>query len=187
MNGNSRKAGDDSNTGKGTGMREMEGRGAALGLTREEKQQAVFDKYSDMIRAKGLRWYFSAGTKWDKRKINRFLKFFCIPMKLEDTVAFLDTTLFKSAREGLLFVKDGIVVKETLNRLYYLKYSKIQQAELVEQYNDAGYLTESQIIIHFKDGTRRNVFDYYIRKHYFVDYINEVVSLLAGYEPKPAE
>ena len=75
----------------------------------------------------------------------------------------------------LLFTKKGIVVKEPLNKLYFLEYSKIREAELQEEYNDAGYLTDSKLIIHFKDGTDRIVFDYYIRKYYFVDYINEVV------------
>ena len=154
------------------------------GLTKEEKQQSIFEKYSDMLKAKSQRWYFATGSKWDKRKIERYLKYFCIPMKLNDTVAFLDTTIFKSSKEGLLFTKEGIVVKEPLNKLYYLKYSKIKDAELVEEYNDAGYLTDSKIIIHLKDETERIVFDYYIRKHFFVDYINEVVKFLASYEPK---
>lgn len=154
------------------------------GLTKEEKLQAIFEKYSDMLKAKSQRWYFAAGSKWDKRKIEGFLKYFCIPMKLNDTVAFLDTTIFKSSKEGLLFTKEGIVVKEPLNKLYYLKYSKIKDAELEEEYNDAGYLTDSKIIIHLKDETERIVFDYYIRKHFFVDYINEVVKFLASYEPK---
>ena len=146
-----------------------------LGLTKEEKMQSIFDKYSDMIKGKSLRWYFSTGSKWDKRKIDKFLKYFCIPMKRDEVVALLDTTLFKSAKEGLLFTKKGIVVKEPLNKLYFLEYSKIKEAELQEEYNDAGYLTDSKLIIHFKDGTDRIVFDYYIRKYYFVDYINEVV------------
>lgn len=149
------------------------------GLTKEEKLQSIFDKYSDMLRAKSQRWYFATGSKWDKRKIERYLKYFCIPMKLNDTVALLDTTVFKSSKEGLLFVKNGIIVKEPLNKLYYLEYSKIREAELVEEYNDAGYLTDSKLIIHFKDETERIIFDYYIRKYYFVEYINEVVQFLA--------
>ena len=154
------------------------------GLTKEEKLQLIFDKYCDILKAKSLKWYFAAGGKWEKRKIVKFLKYFCVPMRLEDTVAFLDTTIFKSSKEGLLFTKEGIVVKEPLNKLYYLEYSKLQEAELMEEYNDAGYLTDSKIIIHFKDGSQRIVFDYYIRKHFLVDYINEVVQFLAGYEPK---
>ena len=149
------------------------------GLTKEEKLQFIFEKYSDMLKAKSQRWYFAAGSKWDKRKIEGFLKYFCIPMKLNDTVALLDTTVFKSSKEGLLFVKNGIIVKEPLNKLYYLEYSKIREAELVEEYNDAGYLTDSKLIIHFKDETERIIFDYYIRKYYFVEYINEVVQFLA--------
>lgn len=154
------------------------------GLTKEEKLQAVFEKYSDMIKVKNLRWYYPTGTKWDKKKIDKFLKYFCIPMKMDEVTAFLDTTLFKTGKEGLLFTKRGIVIKETINKLYFLEYCKIKDAELQEDFNDAGYLTDSKLIIRFDDGTERIVFDYYIRKYYFVDYINEVVHLLAEYEPK---
>lgn len=154
------------------------------GLTKEEKLQAVFNKYSDMIKVKNLKWYNPAGSKWDKRKVEKFLKYFCIPMKTDEVTAFLDTTLFKTGKEGLLFTTRGIVVKEPINKLYFLEYCKIKDAELQEEFNDAGYLTDSRLFIHFKDGTERIVFDYYIRKYYFVDYINEVVHFLAEYEPK---
>lgn len=155
------------------------------GLTKEERLQSIFEKYCDTLKAKNLRWYFAVGSRWDKRKIEKFLKYFCIPKKLEDVVAFLDTTVFKTSKEGLLFTKEGIIVKEPLNKLYYLEYSKLQEAEVVEEYNDAGYLTDSKLIVHFRDGNERIVFDYYIRKHFFVDYINEVVLFLSGFEPKP--
>ena len=47
------------------------------GLTKEERLQSIFEKYCDTLKAKNLRWYFAVGSRWDKRKIEKFLK---IPM-----------------------------------------------------------------------------------------------------------
>ena len=148
----------------------------------ERRVQDLFGKYSDMLKVRSARWFFEEGSKWDRRKISKFLRYFCVPMKEEETVALLDTTLFRTAKEGMLFVKKGIIVKEPLNRLYYLEYSKIQRAEVREKYNDAGHLTESRTVICFKDGTERNVFDYYVRKNFFVDYVNEAAKIFAEQE-----
>ena len=37
-------------------------------------------------------------------------------------------------------------------------------------------------MICFKDGTERNVFDYYVRKNFFVDYVNEAAKIFAEQE-----
>lgn len=153
-------------------------------MNEQEKQtETLFGKYSDMLKVRSARFFFEGGSKWEQRKINKFLKYFCIPMKEEETVALLDTTLFRTAKEGMLFVKKGIVIKEPLSRLYYLEYEKISRAELREKYNDAGHLTESKLFVVFKDGTEKLIFDYYVRKNFFVDYLNEVARVYVTVQP----
>lgn len=148
------------------------------GLTYEEKMTGLFDKYADMMKARSLKWYRPMNSKWDIRKIERFLRNFSIPLTPSDVIAFLDTTILKRATEGMLYTYKGILIKETMNKLYYLEYDKIERAELVEKFDDAGYVTYSKVHIYFKDGTEKTVFDYDIRKTFFVEYINEVVKYI---------
>lgn len=138
----------------------------------------IFDKYCSSMKVRSLKWYFPMGSRWSVRKINKFMTFFAIPLKGWDVVAFLDTTVFRTGKEGMLFTKDGIFVKEALNKLYYVAYEKIERAEIVEKFDDAGYLISSELFVHYKDGTRQLVFDYDIRKTFFAEYLNEVAEYL---------
>ena len=150
--------------------------------TKQQTMAKIFDKYCNSMKVRSLKWYFPTGSKWAMRKINKFMAFFAIPLKLWDVVAFLDTTTFRTGKEGMLFTKDGIFIKEALNKLYYIAYEKVEKAEIIEKFDEAGYLVSSELYVHYKDGTKQLVFDYDIRKLFFAEYINDVAEYLrTGY------
>lgn len=146
-----------------------------------EKQRTIeriFNKYCNSIKVRSLKWYFPSGSKWGRKRIDKFMTYFAIPLKQWDVVAFLDTTVFKTGKEGMLFTKDGIFVKEALNKLYYIAYAKLEKTEIIEKYDDAGYMISTETFVCYKDGTKQLVFDYDIRKLFFTEYLNEVIEYL---------
>ena len=76
----------------------------------------------------------------------------------------------------MLFTFSGILIKEPLNRLFYLKYCELERAEVVDVINEDGWKESSDLMVYFKDGTERKLFDGYIRKNFFADYVNESVK-----------
>lgn len=144
-------------------------------MTESERVAKIFDRHVDAMKQRTLKWTFKGSSRWGDRRINKFLRYYYIPVDIGEVLGFLDTTVFRSAKEGYLFTVSGIFVKEVINRLYYLEFDKIERAEVLEEI-DEGYNVKTSIWIHFKDGTKRQVFDYYLNKQSFVDYVNDVVS-----------
>lgn len=144
-----------------------------------EQIQKVFDKYADVIRSRSLKWTHPRDSRWGDRRINRFIKYFCIPITLDEVIALLDTTVFRTAKEGCLFTYSGVFVKEVVEKLYYLEYAKIERAEVLEE-RDEYYNVETSLWVHFKDGTKRQIFDYYLNRQFFADFINDVVKIIGA-------
>lgn len=140
----------------------------------QERVLKAFDKHEGNMKAKNLKWVFKNESRWGDKKIAKYIKYFCLPIDPEEVIALLDTTTFRTAKEGYLFTKSGIVVKEVINKLYYLDFSRIANAEIIEETNEY-YQTTSTVWVNYLDGTKQQIFDYYINKNSFVAYINEVV------------
>ncbi|MCM1026642.1 MAG: hypothetical protein NC432_09405 [Roseburia sp.] len=140
----------------------------------------IFNKYAGSMKMRSLKWYSRGGGSSADRKIERFIRYFVLPIKADEAISFLDTTVLKTAREGMLLTFSGILVKEPLNKLYYLEYEKIKGAEVREVINEDGWLTGTDLYVLFKDGTERKLFDGYIKKEFFAEYINAVTALLNG-------
>ncbi|MCM1189278.1 MAG: hypothetical protein NC541_08270 [bacterium] len=49
-----------------------------------------------------------------------------------------------------------------------------------EVINEDGWLTGTDLYVLFQDGTERKLFDGYIKKEFFAEYVNEVIALLNG-------
>ncbi len=147
-------------------------------LTKRERYFKVFEKYMDGMKGRSVKWFVPGFSGYHDHKIRKFMRFYAIPINYEDIIMFLDTTVFRSAKEGFLFTTDGILIKEVMEKLYYLKFSEIEDAQLEEITDDIGVVT-SKIRINFKDGTSRNVLDYDVRKYAFVEYVNEALALTA--------
>ncbi len=142
-----------------------------------EKITTLFYKYLATMKARSLKWTLKGETRRGDKRILKFIKYFCLPIEVSETIALLDTTLFRTCKEGYLFTTSGIIIKETMNKLYYLKFADIEQAE-VQELRDEGYNLITSIWVHFKDGTKRQMMDYYINKYSIVDYINSAIELL---------
>lgn len=134
----------------------------------------IFDRHVDSMKTRSLKWTFRRESRWGDRRIAKFIRYFCLPIKPDDVLGFLDTTVFRTGKEGYLFTYEGIIVKEVANKLYYLQFSKIKNAE-IERVTDEYYQTTVTVWVNFLDGTRKQIFDYYIKRDAFVDYINDVV------------
>lgn len=134
----------------------------------------IFDRHVDSMKTRSLKWTFRRESRWGDRRIAKFIRYFCLPIKPDDVLGFLDTTVFRTGKEGYLFTYEGIIVKEVANKLYYLQFSKIKNAE-IERVTDEYYQTTITVWVNFLDGTRKQIFDYYINRDAFVDYINDVV------------
>lgn len=140
----------------------------------------VFNKYAGTMKVRSVRWYSRGGGKTADRKIDKFIRYFVLPIKAEEVISLLDTTIFRTAKEGMLFTVSGIVVKEPLNRLYYLKYADILRVEVVDRINEDGWKVASDLIVYFRDDTERKMFDGYIKKSFFADFLNEAVKLVSA-------
>ena len=134
----------------------------------------IFDRHVDSMKTRSLKWTFRRESRWGDRRIAKFIRYFCLPIKPDDVLGFLDTTVFRTGKEGYLFTYEGIIVKEVANKLYYLQFSKIKNAE-IERVTDEYYQTTITVWVNFLDGTRKQIFDYDINRDAFVDYINDVV------------
>lgn len=139
-----------------------------------DRIKKIFERHVDSMKTRSLKWTFPHGSKWGDRRINKFLKYFFIPVSINDVLGFLDTTVFRTGKEGYLFTYEGIFIKEVANKLYYLKYEDIEKAE-VEEITDEYYNVTSKLWVHFKDETKKQVFDYYINRRSFADFINDMV------------
>ncbi len=140
-----------------------------------EKIRKIFDKYVDSLRTRSVKWWFKGDSKRADKKIEKYIKYFCLPIRAGDVIALLDTTVFRTAKEGCLFTNSGILVKEVVSKLYYLEFSKIERAEVLEE-TDEYYRVKTSVWVYFTDGTKKQIFDYYFNKYSFVDYINDVVN-----------
>lgn len=147
-----------------------------------ESMCGIINKYAGIMKVRTVKWYSSGGGRTAERKIDKFIKYFVLPIKADEPISFLDTTIFRTAKEGMLFTVSGIIVKEPLERLYYLKYSDISSAEVVDRINEDGWKVSSDLMVYFKDGTERKMFDGYIKKEFFVDYLNEAVKMVNAWE-----
>lgn len=147
----------------------------------QEKVLKVFDRYADSIRVRSQKWTFYRESRWGDRRIKKYLKYFALPISPEEVIALMDTTIFRTGKEGLLFTYSGIVIKEVLNKLYYIRYDQIERAELLEV-RDEYYNLETSVWIHFKDGTKKQIFDYYFNKYSFVEFINAVINPVDDYK-----
>lgn len=144
-------------------------------MTDEEIVKKTFDQYLDVLKSRGLKWTIPRDSRWGDRRINRYLKYFSLPIRMDEVLGLLDTTVLRTGKEGYLFTTSGIVVKEVINKLYYLKFSLIDRAEVLEE-RDEYYNFKTSVWVYFKDGTKRQVFDFYINKYFYVEYINAVVQ-----------
>lgn len=145
-----------------------------------ENMCSIINKYAGAMKVRSVKWYSRGGGKTADKKIDKFIRYFVLPIKAEEAITFLDTTVFRTAKEGMLFTESGIIVKEPIERLYYLKYSDISGAEVVDRINEDGWKVSSDLMVYFKDGTERKMFDGYIKREFFADYLNEAVKLVNG-------
>ena len=143
-------------------------------MDNRDQIKKIFDRHVDSMKTRSLKWTFRRESRWGDRRIAKFIRYFCLPIKPDDVLGFLDTTVFRTGKEGYLFTYEGIIVKEVANKLYYLQFSKIKNAE-IERVTDEYYQTTITVWVNFLDGTRKQIFDYYINRDAFVDYINDVV------------
>ncbi|MGN0403353.1 MAG: hypothetical protein ACI4HQ_14005 [Acetatifactor sp.] len=143
-------------------------------ITDPNRIKIIFDRHVDSMKTRSLKWTFPHNSKRGDKRINKFLKYYFIPVDVDEVMGFLDTTVFKTGKEGYLFTVEGIFIKEVINKLYYLKYEDIEQAE-VEEITDEYYNVTTKLWVHFKDGTKKQIFDYYINRRTFADYINDIV------------
>ncbi len=153
-------------------------RGADMGMDMNFREDMcrIFNKYAGAMKVRSLKWYSRGGGKTADRKIERFIRYFVLPITSEEVISLLDTTVFKTGKEGMLFTFSGILIKEPLNRLFYLKYCELERAEVVDVINEDGWKESSDLMVYFKDGTERKLFDGYIRKNFFADYVNESIK-----------
>lgn len=148
-------------------------------LTKRERYFKVFEKYMDAMKGRSVKWFVPGASKYHDGRIAKFMNYFAVPFEMDDVIMFLDTTVFRTAKEGFLFTTQGIVVKEVMEKLYFLDFSKIDNADLEEFKDEDTSLVTTKIRINFKDGTSRHVLDYDVKKFFFVEYINEAVALTA--------
>lgn len=144
-------------------------------MTENERRNAIFGKYVSAMKVKSLKWTFKNESKWGDRRISRYIKYFCLPIDSSEVMGLLDTTIFRSGKEGYLFTTSGIFVKEVANKLYYLDFERLDHAE-VEEKVDEYYRSTYILWAYFKDGSKRRMFDYYLNRESFADYINAIVA-----------
>ena len=108
----------------------------------------IFDRHVDSMKTRSLKWTFRRESRWGDRRIAKFIRYFCLPIKPDDVLGFLDTTVFRTGKEGYLFTYEGIIVKEVANKLYYLQFSKIKNAE-IERVTDEYYQTTITVWVNF--------------------------------------
>lgn len=145
--------------------------------TKREQHFKVFEKYMDAMKGgRSIKYFYPGDSNYHDKKIRKFLETYKIPIPFEEVIVLLDTTVFHSAKEGFLFTTAGVVVKEVMEKLYFLNFAKIDRAELEETVNEDTTEVTSKIKVIFKDGTEKYVLDYDLRKSFFVDYINEATD-----------
>lgn len=140
-----------------------------------EKVRTVFGEHLELMRAKSQHWFFKGNSRWADNRIRKFLEYFAIPIDPEEVIALMDTTIFHTAKEGYLFTTSGIVIKDLLYKLCYLDFSQVEQAEVIEQFDENTYSTTTTTCAHLKDGTDMRLPDYYINNRALVHYINDVI------------
>lgn len=148
-----------------------------------EKVRKIFDRHVDSMRNRSVKWVYRGDGKRSDKKIDKYLKYYCLPIDPREVIALMDTTVLRTGKEGCLFTESGIIVKEVISRLYYLKFAEITGAEVLEE-RDEYYRVKSSVWVHFKDGTKKQIFDYYINKYTFVEYINDVIAVCGAKDDK---
>lgn len=136
----------------------------------------IFEKYGVRMKGKSLKWYIPGNSKYVDNKIKRFIRNYFVPVEWGDIMAYLDTSVFKTGKEGLLITTEGIFVKEPLEKIYYLEYAKIQSVGYHIEVDEAGR-EKSTIEVIYTDGRVRRVLDYYFDQHLFVKYLEAAVEL----------
>lgn len=141
-----------------------------------EKVRKAFGEHLELMRAKSQHWFFKGNSRWADNRIRKFLEYFSIPIDQENVIALMDTTLFHTAKEGYLFTTSGIVIKDLLYKLCYIDFNRVEQAEIVEEYDEKNYTTTVYARAHLKDGTDMRLPDYYIKSRALVRYINDAIQ-----------
>ena len=120
----------------------------------------LFERYAERMKGRSLKWYVPGNSKYVDKKIKKFIKNFFVPLEWDDVLAFLDTTIFKTSKEGLLFTTKGIFIKEPLEKIYYIGYDEVEQVGYHIELDK--YEREVKTIeVTYKDGRVRRVLDYY--------------------------
>lgn len=141
-----------------------------------ENVRKVFGEHLELMKAKSQRWFFKGNSRWADSRIRKFLEYFAIPIDQEDVIALMDTTLLHTGKEGYLFTTSGIVIKDLLYKLCYIDFNKVEQAEVIEEFDEKTYSTTLHACAHLKDGTDIRLPDYYINSRALVRFINDVVQ-----------
>ncbi len=144
--------------------------------TPREKHFKVFERYMGVLKGRAGKYFIPGSSNYHDKKIKKFMELYKIPIPFEEVVIFLDTTVFRSAKEGFLFTTEGVVVKMDMDKLTFLSFAKMEKAELEEIKDPDTAIVTEKILVTFKDGTTKHVLDYDIRKNFFVDYLNDALE-----------
>ena len=88
-------------------------------------------------------------------------------MPPEEIFCILDTTLFNTLKNGIIFTLHGLYILELFGKTFYLNYADIDSIQVIPNKNGKGNQRESQIRFFLKDGlvyslADTNIFDKYI-------------------------
>ena len=131
-------------------------------LTKRERYFKVFEKYMDGMKGRSVKWFVPGFSGYHDHKIRKFMRFYAIPINYEDIIMFLDTTVFRSAKEGFLFTTDGILIKEVMEKLVRLGAEFGDEVKVVDSFdvgmaeryaNDIKYIdrVDSTLIVDMSD------------------------------------
>ena len=60
-----------------------------------------------------------------RKTLVRAWRAFCLREKQENVLALIDTSFFKNGKEGFLFTKDALYIKEPMRRVHKFRYDEI--------------------------------------------------------------
>ena len=93
-----------------------------------EEMRAQFDRFCDGQLADSGTTQIQAISSLQMKNIR---KYFVPGIYSFDIVAFLDTTLLKTGKEGYLFTVDGVYYKEFLEKPGHFRYNDVAKTEII--------------------------------------------------------
>ena len=128
-----------------------------------EKMVDVIKKYDERLREgnSSYKRYFAPDIP--EKVMKELLKNFDSNLAINSVVAFYDTTILGTSKEGLIFTSDGIYYKYLINKPIYFQYKDIKRSYVsrgtVKLKINSLEITDLSLTIPFNGYTAKNVLD----------------------------